>query len=95
MPGNNVCIGVEDDGSSLPGPLPPTPTPHVPAPWPYPVMSGVTEDCTKFHKIVEGDICIGIIEKYGVDFNKFMGWNSGVNPDCKNLWVGYFVCVGV
>jgi hypothetical protein len=94
MPGDNVCIGV---GALAPVPTQPTPdpVPQPPKPKPYPAMPGVTGKCTKFYQIVENDVCIGITEKFDIGLNDFMSWNSGVSPDCKNLWVGYYVCVGV
>ena len=48
--------------------------------------------CKKWHEIVSGDTCAGIIQKYDLGEGLYK-WNKGLN--CDLLWVGYFVCVGV
>ncbi|KAK3903721.1 hypothetical protein C8A05DRAFT_14335 [Staphylotrichum tortipilum] len=48
--------------------------------------------CKKWHEIVNGDTCSGIIQKYGIGEGLY-NWNKGLN--CGLLWVGYYVCVGV
>jgi hypothetical protein len=58
-------------------------------------MAGVTKDCKKYYKTVDGDICFDIGKKHGISLDDFLAWNPQVTPDCKNLWVGYYVCVGI
>ncbi|KAL2014485.1 hypothetical protein VTN00DRAFT_2010 [Thermoascus crustaceus] len=51
---------------------------------------------TRFYKVVSGDSCAGIVDKYRTfTLDDFYSWNLAVGNDCHNLQAGYYVCVGV
>lgn len=60
---------------------------------PSPIQPGMTDGCTKFHKVADGDICASIAEQYGISEADFLAWNPGVGEDCSSLWLDYYVCV--
>ncbi|KXX78971.1 Protein RETICULATA-RELATED 3 [Madurella mycetomatis] len=62
---------------------------------PMPQMPGVVENCDGFHKVVSGDQCSTIVQKYGISTAQFMGWNTQLNAQCTNLWLDYYVCIHV
>ena len=49
---------------------------------PTPTQSGMTENCNKFHKVVNGDNCESIAKNTGISLNNFYAWNKGVGSDC-------------
>ncbi|KAI0168254.1 LysM domain protein [Pestalotiopsis sp. NC0098] len=65
------------------------------APSVSPTMPGLAANCDGFYKVVSGDQCNTIAAKYGVSTAQFLSWNSEVNNECTNLWLGYYVCVHV
>lgn len=62
---------------------------------PSPIQPGMTGSCKNFHKVVSGDQCGAIAKKAGISLANFNKWNPGVGSNCKSLWLGYYVCVGV
>ncbi|OJJ46524.1 hypothetical protein ASPZODRAFT_52789, partial [Penicilliopsis zonata CBS 506.65] len=60
---------------------------------PSPVMPKTDPDCTKYHRVVQGDTCDGIDRQHGITLAEITHWNPLVGPDCTNLWLGYYVCV--
>ncbi|OIW29067.1 hypothetical protein CONLIGDRAFT_655072 [Coniochaeta ligniaria NRRL 30616] len=70
---------------------------------PYsPAQPGLVANCNKFYRVSSGDTCEVIEAKYGISLAQFLSWNQSVHqchlthlPDCNNLWLDYFVCVGV
>lgn len=56
----------------------------------------VEQGCTRFHTVVSGEICLGIInypENVGLTLDQLYSWNPSINADCTNLSVGQTVCV--
>jgi hypothetical protein len=47
--------------------------------------------------VVDKENCETITKLYGISRTNFDKWNSAINNggDCKTLWLGYNVCVGV
>ncbi|RSL67276.1 hypothetical protein CEP53_003069 [Fusarium sp. AF-6] len=60
---------------------------------PSPVQSGMTESCTKFHKVVKGDTCYDIAEDAEIKLETFYSWNPAVKDDCSALELDTYVCV--
>ncbi|KAL4938545.1 hypothetical protein BDV06DRAFT_225910 [Aspergillus oleicola] len=58
-------------------------------------MSGIAENCDQFYQVSSGDSCDAIVARYGISIEQFRSWNSGINGDCTNLWLDYYVCVHV
>ncbi|SPB45014.1 unnamed protein product [Aspergillus niger] len=89
---NYVCV--EASPSSSPSPTTtPSPSPTSEA-TPTPTLPNMVDGCTQFHKIEDGDICASIAKQYGISQADFLAWNPYVGGGCKNLWLGYYVCVG-
>ncbi|KAK3985836.1 hypothetical protein QBC44DRAFT_249496, partial [Cladorrhinum sp. PSN332] len=66
---------------------PPTP--------PSPLMPGVVTWCKKWHKVKSGDSCWTVEQAFGITFSQLRSWNAQIGAQCTNLWVGYYICVGV
>jgi hypothetical protein len=62
---------------------------------PTPTQEGMIDGCGKFHKIESGDLCDDLAEEYGITRVQFDEWNPDAGRDCSNLWLGYYVCVGL
>ncbi|KAL2868995.1 LysM peptidoglycan-binding domain-containing protein [Aspergillus lucknowensis] len=85
-----VCVHVPGAATTLHAPEP-TEDPSEP----QPQMPGIAEDCAEFHLIEDGDSCSSICADAGITFEEFREWNSEVDEDCTNLWLDYYVCIGV
>lgn len=66
-------------------------------PKPSPTQEGLTPDCIRFYKVVEGDTCDKIVAAHGNTFTfaDFYKWNPGVGSGCRDLWRETYYCVGV
>lgn len=62
---------------------------------PQPQQPGIVKNCKQFYQVQSGDGCYVIGQKYGISQAQFLLWNSGVKSDCSNVFLGYYVCVGV
>ncbi|KAJ5097343.1 hypothetical protein N7456_008064 [Penicillium angulare] len=51
--------------------------------------------CKTWHVVADGDTCKSIETGASITEAQFAKWNPYVGTDCKNLWKGYEVCVGV
>ncbi|KAL8996011.1 MAG: hypothetical protein Q9169_004392, partial [Polycauliona sp. 2 TL-2023] len=71
--------------------IPPTPTPQ----GPQPQQPGIVSNCNKYYKVVGGDSCYTIQQAQKITAANFQKWNPGIKTDCSNLFVGYYVCMGV
>ncbi|RDK37083.1 hypothetical protein M752DRAFT_310156 [Aspergillus phoenicis ATCC 13157] len=89
---NYVCVKASPSSSPSPTTTPsPSPTSEA---TPTPTLPNMVDGCTQFHKIEDGDICASIAKQYGISQADFLAWNPYVGGGCKNLWLGYYVCVG-
>lgn len=61
---------------------------------PSPLQPGTFDNCTAYHLIVSGDSCSAIESAAGISSAQFATWNAGVDADCTNIDVGYYLCVG-
>lgn len=62
---------------------------------PAPTQAGVAKNCNKWHTVVKDDGCWAISNKYSITLDNFYKFNPDVGNDCKNLWLGYAVCIEV
>ncbi len=62
---------------------------------PVPTQPGSICGCTKWHLPEDSEFCYDIEARFGLSAADFNKWNPSVGSDCRNLWKGYFVCVGV
>ncbi|KAI4204249.1 MAG: hypothetical protein LQ350_001229 [Teloschistes chrysophthalmus] len=69
----------------------PTPTPK----GPQPQQPGIVSNCSKYYLVKSGDSCYTIEQAQKVTAANFQKWNTGIKADCSNLFVGYYVCIGV
>lgn len=58
-----------------------------------PTQSGSIADCGLYYNVVAGDTCNQIALVYGITFADLQLWNTYLNADCTNLWLGYAMCV--
>ncbi|KAF4946570.1 hypothetical protein FGADI_11084 [Fusarium gaditjirri] len=77
-----------------------TPTPTTPdnangIKTPSPIQEGMTKSYFKFHPVSKTTTYSSIQSYYKVNLVDFYKWNPVVGSQCKNLWAGYNVCVGV
>lgn len=82
-----VCVGVP--GATTTTAAPPTQTPS----GPQPQMPGIISSCKRFREVQSGDSCYVIDNAEGISLSQFLSWNSYVDAQCDNLWLGYYVCV--
>ncbi|KAJ3300453.1 hypothetical protein HDU76_006085, partial [Blyttiomyces sp. JEL0837] len=68
----------------------PTPTPTPTQAPQQPPATGNT-GCSSTYKIVSGDTCWALANKYGISLDQFLGLNSGIQ--CENLQIGAAVCI--
>lgn len=89
MAGYYVCVGIPGTPTA---PLPTSATPT----WPLPEQPGLVSNCNNYYKVVSGDTCQGIVDRYGTfTLADFYTWNPAIGSSCSTLFVGYYVCVGV
>ena len=86
------CVEAPKGGATATVSAAPTETCNPTAP--TPTQPVAVCGCKKWHEIVKGDTCSGIIEEYGIG-EGFYKWNSRVGGTCELLLLGYYVCVGV
>ncbi|KAL2822655.1 hypothetical protein BJX63DRAFT_417677 [Aspergillus granulosus] len=60
-----------------------------------PQQPGIIDTCNKFHMVATGDTCAAIAVDNRISLADFYAWNPAVGADCRALWGGYYVCVGV
>ncbi|KAE8553139.1 hypothetical protein EYB25_004520 [Talaromyces marneffei] len=86
--GYYVCVGVPGATTTT---APPAPTSTAPSP----EMPSTVSNCSKFHLVQSGDGCGAIEAANGITQDQFASWNPYIHSNCDNLWLGYYVCVGV
>ncbi|KAL5335499.1 hypothetical protein BJX70DRAFT_410391 [Aspergillus crustosus] len=89
--GYYICVHVPGATTIQPANPEPTEDPSDPTPQ----MPGIVENCQLFHLIESGDSCWSIYTEAGITLEQFLEWNTQVDAACSNLWLGYYVCVGV
>lgn len=62
---------------------------------PTPQMPGIVSNCKTYHLIKDGDSCYSINTAAKITLAQFRSWNTQVDASCSNLWLGYYVCIGV
>ncbi|KAJ5219440.1 uncharacterized protein N7498_001539 [Penicillium cinerascens] len=62
---------------------------------PTPTQVGMVADCNKFYLVGTGASCAAVASEEGVTLSQIESWNSGVGSACTDLWLGYYICVGV
>lgn len=62
---------------------------------PTPYESGMVTDCGAFHLVVSGDDCADIAANANITVDEFYTWNPTVGTSCSDLWLDYYVCVGI
>ncbi|KAJ5759970.1 hypothetical protein N7520_007126 [Penicillium odoratum] len=83
-----VCVHV-------PGATTTSQAPEPTASGPTPQMPGIVSNCKTYHLIRDGDSCWSIDTAAGITLAQFRTWNAQIDATCSNLWLGYYVCVGV
>jgi LysM repeat protein len=83
-----VCVGVPGVKTTA---ATPTPTPT----GPQPQMPGIVSNCNKYYMVRSGDSCYTIELAQGVTLAQLLSWNTQVNSLCTNLWLSYYICIGV
>jgi hypothetical protein len=58
-------------------------------------MPGIVSNCKKYHLIEDGESCWSIYTEAGITLAQLRKWNSQVDASCSNLWLGYYICIGV
>ncbi|RDW70662.1 uncharacterized protein DSM5745_08173 [Aspergillus mulundensis] len=86
-----VCVHVPGTTTTVPA----TPEPTEDPTGPTPQLPGTVSNCKAFHLIASGDSCWSIYTEAGITLAQLRQWNSHIDAACSNLWLGYYVCVGV
>ncbi|KAL8333673.1 hypothetical protein RB593_003386 [Gaeumannomyces tritici] len=85
-----ICTGAP--GAAAPQP---TTAPSAPDSSNSPQQPGAVSNCGKWSKVVSGDTCDVIAARNTVTVAQLRSWNTQINPNCSNLMLDYFACVGV
>lgn len=85
--GYYVCVGVP--GATI------TTSPTATSTGPSPEMPSIVSNCSKYYLVQSGDGCAAIEAANDITQAQFLSWNPAVDSNCDNLWLGYYVCVGV
>ncbi|KAL4860947.1 hypothetical protein BDV12DRAFT_191404 [Aspergillus spectabilis] len=86
-----VCVHVPGTTTTVPA----TPEPTEDPTGPTPQLPGTVSNCKSFHLIESGDSCWSIYTEAGITLAQLRQWNSHIDAACSNLWLGYYICVGV
>lgn len=86
-----VCVHVPGTTTTAPAAPDPTNDPSGPTPQ----LPGIVEDCKSFHLVKDGDNCYSISSDAGITLAQLRQWNTELDAACNNLWLGYYVCIGV
>lgn len=62
---------------------------------PLPIQTGMTSNCNAFHFVGSGETCPDIQAEYGVSLAQLVSWNPAIGPECRGMWSGTYLCVGV
>lgn len=84
-----ICVHAAGASTTSPGPTPtsdPVPTPH---------QTGITKDCDKYYKVVKGDTCDSVTQKFGFNRGLLVKWNTAIDKDCNGLWADNYICVRI
>ncbi|KAK4170747.1 LysM domain-containing protein [Triangularia setosa] len=87
-----VCVGIPGvtPSSTIRSTTSSAPTPTV-----SPVMPGHVSNCNRWDKVRSGDQCNTLAGRSGVSVTQLRSWNTQINAQCNNLWLDYYVCVGI
>lgn len=55
-------------------------------------MPGIVSNCKRYSLVVSGDSCEIVSQRYGINVNDFKKWNTYINAQCTNIWLGALVC---
>lgn len=55
------------------------------------------KNCEIFYKAANGDSCDKIVASFGGIFTseEFISWNPAAGENFRDLWAGYYYCVGI
>ncbi|KAJ8205908.1 hypothetical protein LV164_005210 [Aspergillus fumigatus] len=84
-----VCVHVPSATTTSPPPPQPTSSGLEPQ------MPGIVSNYAKFYQVKSGDSCWSIENAAGITLAQFRSWNTQIDESCTNLWVDYYVCIGV
>ncbi|KAL1962645.1 hypothetical protein VTN77DRAFT_9279 [Rasamsonia byssochlamydoides] len=89
--GTYVCVDVLGSNSSSTTTTAPGNTISTPSP----IQTGMVTDCDKFYDVQSGDTCAGIASQEGIPLSSLYAWNPAVGTSCADLYLSYYICVGV
>ncbi|KAJ6533673.1 hypothetical protein B0H19DRAFT_1383637 [Mycena capillaripes] len=81
-------VGAIDNGAP-----PPVPSPTAIVPPPGQTPPGTTSNCGAWYFVNKGDFCTKVALNNSVTLDDFVTLNPELNPECTNLWAGYWYCV--
>jgi len=58
-----------------------------------PTRPGAIENCGRYYTVTAGDTCELVALRFGISSSDLRKYNTYIDDDCKNLWIGYSVCV--
>ena len=91
--GYYYCIAIPGTPATRPSSSNPPTGP--PSGTPQPQQPGLVSNCNEYYQVKSGDGCDSIAQDNGITLQQFLQWNTGIASNCLNLFLGYYVCVGV
>ncbi|KAK0745455.1 hypothetical protein B0T18DRAFT_306414, partial [Schizothecium vesticola] len=55
-------------------------------------IPGIVSNYKRYTLVVSGDSCEIVSQRYGINVNDFKKWNTYINAQCTNIWLGALVC---
>jgi len=90
--GTYVCVDVLGSASSTTtGPTTTGSTITTPSP----IQTRMVTDCDKFYDVQSGDYCAGIASAESIPLASLYAWNPAIGTSCGDLYLSYYVCIGV
>ncbi|OBS25975.1 hypothetical protein FPOA_06507 [Fusarium poae] len=90
-----VCVSVVGwkPPTNVPAPSPTKPANGISTP--SPIREPIHANCNKFALVGSTTTCASLQDYYKISMAQIAAWNTPVGTDCKGLWAGYNVCVGI
>lgn len=92
--GTYVCVDILGSTGTSTSTTAPTTTSNT-ITTPSPIQTGMVTDCDKFYDVQSGDDCDIIASAEDISLASLYLWNPAVGDTCEDLYLSYYVCVGV
>ncbi|KAJ5928235.1 hypothetical protein N7466_007191 [Penicillium verhagenii] len=68
---------------------------HISVTTPSPIQTSMYSECDSFYLVQSGDSCDAIATAESISLASLYAWNPAVGTSCADLYLSYYICVGV